>query len=125
MKKLFILILIILIIFACSSKEDKLKESFKEQPEEFDMYDVLVNDYYCVLLSFKYDMQPKELYEMLKEYEKAKILDLAFLLETRVDSISSKLSIFVNKYDIDKKTLANIIIDYELLSKEYSGEWYE
>ncbi|MEA3476271.1 MAG: hypothetical protein U9R23_07520 [Candidatus Cloacimonadota bacterium] len=126
MKELFILTLIVLIIFACSSKETQenmLKESFKEQQQEFDIYDALVNDYYCVLLAFKYDMQTKELYEVLKEYEKVRFLKLSFhLFGTGIDSISSKFSIFANKYDIDKKTLANILIDYELLSKEYSGE---
>lgn len=119
-------------MFACSSKEDKLRESFMEQSEElreewreerreeFYLSGLLkVDPYYCVLLAFKYDMQTNELYEMLKEYHKAMFPDINSLFETRIDSISSKLSIFVNKYDIDKKTLANIIIDYELLSKYY------
>jgi hypothetical protein len=80
------------------------------------------NKEYSVLLSYKYDIQEETIQSILKDYikETSELINLANIKlgkSTDYREFINKLSV---QYNITKEKLASMIIDYKILTKEFT-----
>lgn len=137
MKRILVFLLCLcFFVVGCESynakQEDKEADNFASRFEQVMKQE---RDNYAIILSIKYDIPKDAVREIIRtvivdtDDNVGSLIDALFAgektsdipsvltqVESRIDSISAK-------YNIPKKAIVSVYIDYKLLTKEYTAEY--